>query len=170
MNLRKWVTLPRRFLFARGYQHLSFLGVRTLNNPAPLYSGRFGALYERHHKLDPHFSADQLRYRVYNVCMVAWQCRNIPGDFLSAGVSYGVAQHMVYDFVDVPRLGKTLHMIDPFTGTSPQGKRVIYNTDVNYIRRQYSADASIVIHQQVIPRCAASKRRRTAGLRLFQYR
>ena len=70
---------------------------------------------------------------------------------MSAGVSFGVSPRIVYDFVNVEVLGKTLHLIDPFDATTGSGIKPSYNTDPELVRRQYPDNARIKIHRQVIP-------------------
>jgi hypothetical protein len=142
-------------LAGRRYRPLEYQGVQTWHNTHPLHSGHFAELYEKYQPLDPYTSLNVTRYRLYNICMFAHLCRELPGDFLFAGVSYGVAPRVVYDFVKFDKLnGKVLHLIDPFTGRldgTTSEPYPYYNTDIEYVRRQYSADAPIKFHRNVIP-------------------
>jgi hypothetical protein len=131
-----------------------FGGLGTMANPAPLFEGRFGKVYAGCQPLDPLHSPEATRYEFYNVCVFADLCRNVPGDFLFGGISWGVAARAAYDFVDFGKLDKTFHLVDPFDATTSRTvsrKEQRYNTDPEYVRRQYPADARIAIHQQPIP-------------------
>lgn len=131
---------------------LEFRGHRWPANAKPLYSGRFADLIERYSSLDPHTPIHVKRYRLYNVCKFAELCRNVPGYFICAGVSYGVAPRMVYDFVDFQSTGKTLHLIDAFSGITETGQTAdFYNTDMGFVRSQYPANGTVQIHQGLIP-------------------
>lgn len=126
----------------------------TCVNSQPLLEGRFAEVYTKYHSLDPFTPAEVGRYRIYTVCYLAGLCRNVPGDFACAGVSYGLSARVMYDFTDFAALGKTLHLIDPFEGiVSNQTDRVSehYNRDPNYVLRQYPAGAPIALHRQRIP-------------------
>lgn len=87
--------------------------------------------------------------------MFAEFAKSIPGDFLSAGISYGVAPRVIYDFVEFERLGKTYHFIDPFSGVNnPSADGAYrYNTDFGFVRRQYPTNAPVQFHQELIPDC-----------------
>jgi hypothetical protein len=120
----------------------------------PLTEGKFNDLYSRYSTLDPFEVAGRWRYRIYNICFFAELCRALPGDFVCAGVSWGIAPRIVFDFVDFPSLGKTLHLIDPFEGIVSNDSRKVaprYNCDPDYVLRQYPAGAPIVLHRERIP-------------------
>jgi hypothetical protein len=126
----------------------------TCADAAPLLTGIFADLYNRYRTLDPFETSDRWRYRLYNVCMFAEACRGIPGDFVIAGVSWGVAPRIVYDYVDLSNLGKKLHLIDPFEGIVANDSTAVssrYNCDPDYVLRQYPADAPVVLHRERIP-------------------
>jgi hypothetical protein len=137
------------------WRKAEYQGVRTAHNARPLHVGRFAEAFERHYRLDPwHLDPNVLRYRVYNLCRLAELCRDVPGDFVVCGVSWGVAPRVIYDYLDFASLGKTFHFVDPFTGIdSMSGGGVVakYNADPDYVRRQYPADAPVRIHRVAIP-------------------
>lgn len=138
------------------YRTLMHSGIATRANTRPLHVGRFAELYERHGRLDPYVPINSIRYRLYNVCMVAHLCRSVPGDFIFAGVSFGVAPRLIYDFVDLPALDKSLHLIDTFEGVGTitggsKDTRSYYNTDIDYVRAQYPDHASVQFHRKLIP-------------------
>lgn len=126
----------------------------TCADAKPLIEGEFADLYSRYRSLDPFETSDRWRYRIYNVCFFAHLCRDIPGDFVCAGVSWGVAPRIVYDYVDFPSLNKTLHLIDPFEGIVSNDRDKIssrFNLDPNYVLRQYPHGAPIIHHPERIP-------------------
>jgi hypothetical protein len=60
----------------------------------------------------------------------------------------------LYDYVDLPNLGKKLHLIDPFEGIVANDSTAVssrYNCDPDYVLRQYPADAPVVLHRERIP-------------------
>ena len=128
--------------------------MRTCANTKPLLEGKFDELYSRYRTLDPYESSDRWRYRIYNVCYFADLCSRVPGDFVCAGVSWGVAPRIVFDFVNFANLGKTLHLIDPFEGIVANDSNKIakkYNCDPDYVLRQYPNGAPVVLHRERIP-------------------
>ncbi len=136
------------------YRSAAYHGVRTHHNARPLHVGRFAEIYERHQPLDPHIGIEVTRYRIYNACVFAQASAGVPGDFLSAGISYGVAPRVIYDFVNFETLGKTLHLVDPFIAAGDASAKrawTIYNTDPQYVRRQYPAAAHVLLHLELIP-------------------
>jgi hypothetical protein len=65
-----------------------------------------------------------------------------------------VSARVLYDFVEFEKLGKNFHLIDPFTAFNPndrRGRSDFYNTDPNYVRAQYPADAPVKICRDIIP-------------------
>lgn len=143
------------YLRARGLGQIhswrTFDYMATRADPRPLFEGRFAELYAKYSSLDPNLDPEQGRYVHYFSCFFAGLCRHIPGDFVCAGISYGVGAKMVFEFTDFQSLGKTLHLIDPFEGIAVGGIAGNYNRDPEYVRRQYPADAPIVIHRARIP-------------------
>lgn len=67
-----------------------FGNVITCSHSKPILEGQFAELYERYYKLDPFIPKEVWRYRLYNVAVFADFCRDIPGDFVCAGVSWGL--------------------------------------------------------------------------------
>ncbi len=136
------------------YRGLIYHGVWTSHNAKPLHVGRYAELYEKYQPLDPFTPINLTRYRLYNICMMARLCRNVPGDFLFVGISYGVGPRLLYDFLDFGKLDKTLHLLDPFTGIVDRSAKLtlgVYNTDPERVRAQYPPGAPIRIHCGVIP-------------------
>ena len=132
----------------------NYQGLTTPHNARPLHVGRFSEIYERFQPLDPFVALNVRRYRQYNLCYFANMCRDIPGDFAMFGISFGVAPRVVYDFVDFPRLSKTLHLVDPFMGINSferNEKQDHYNADPQYVLDQYPKDAPIKIYRAAIP-------------------
>jgi hypothetical protein len=132
-----------------------YQGVVTHHSMRWLHEGRFADIYDRYRTLNPQNSPNLTRLRQYCACMFADYAKGVKGDFLSAGISYGVAPRVIYDFVDFGRLGKTYHFIDPFTGVNnpSEGGTHQYNTDPDFVRKQYPVDAPIQIHRELIPDC-----------------
>lgn len=125
-----------------------------------MHSGRFEEAYEPHWRIDPWnepSNGDRTRMRVYNLCALAdIAVRRSPGDLLTCGVAWGVAQRVLYDFLALKSSGRTLHMVDPFLGVVSYENRTAvekYNASVDLVRGQYPADAAIRIHQAFIPDC-----------------
>jgi hypothetical protein len=128
-----------------------FRNMGTNVDTKPLFEGRFAEIHDRYCGLNP-FVSDSYRYPHYNFCFFANLCRNIPGDFVCAGVAFGATAKIVYEFVEFPTLGKTLHLIDPFDATANFGKvSANYNSDPDYVVRQYPPGSPIVLHRQRIP-------------------
>lgn len=133
---------------------LSYQGVVTQHNMRWLHEGRFAEIYNRHRHRNPFNTPNETRLRQYCACMFAEFAKGVPGDFLSASISYGVAPRVIYDFVEFERLGKTYHFIDPFLGiNNPDATISPYNTNFEFVRNQYSADAPIKVHCERIPDC-----------------
>jgi hypothetical protein len=134
------------------WQQFGFMG--TCANAEPLFEGKFAEIYDKYRSLDPFVARDATRYLNYNNCFFANLCRNVPGDFVCAGVSWGVAPRVIFDCIDFTKLGKTFHLVDPFQGAmSSASKRVSqnYNCDPDYVLQQYPLGAPVVIHRQPIP-------------------
>ena len=132
----------------------AFGNMGTSANAEPLLEGDFAEIYAKYQPLDPFVPLDVTRYSHYNNCFFAKLCRNIPGDFLCAGVSWGLAARIVYDFTDFAMLGKTLHLVDPFEGVVSKERMDVsarYNRDPDYVLRQYPAGAPVAIHRKRIP-------------------
>ena len=133
---------------------LSFGTISTCVDTAPLLKGKFAEVYSKYHSLEPHVPIDVTRYRHYNICYFANLCREVSGDFLCAGVSWGLAPRVVYDFTNFSTLGKKLHLVDPFEGIVSERPNDIsprYNRDPDYVLRQYPSGAPIELHRERIP-------------------
>lgn len=145
------------YMKARRRRHLSawheYGAMGTFADPALLYSGRFGELFQKFYNIDPLVPPESGRYQNYVWCFLASLCRDVPGDFLYAGLSFGLGAKLVYEFTDACA-GKTFHLVDPFDATisrSDQRASAVYNTSPDYVRRQYPADAKVVVHKTTIP-------------------
>ena len=137
----------------RPYRFADYQGVRTAFDARPLHAGRFAESYDRHWRLLPHFTPDVTRYRCYNVATLAMQCRNVAGDFVFAGISYGVSARVLYDFVEFEKLGKIFHLIQhPFTAFNPT---IVAAEAISIIRiptmRGHPANAPVKICRDIIP-------------------
>lgn len=149
-----WNALQR----ARGRAAISpwreFGHAATTANAMPILQGEFAGLYEKYQPLDPHVRKESWRYRLYNVASFARLCRSVPGDFVCAGVSWGIAPRIVFDYVDFLTLGKTMHFIDPFEGIVANDSAAvspIYNQDPDYVLRQYPPGSPVTLHKKRIP-------------------
>jgi hypothetical protein len=148
-----WSAYQRFRGLAQVHPWIEFKLMATSADTKPLFRGRFAEIHERYRGLNPHV-ADTYRYLHYNVCYFANLCRHVPGDFVCAGVSFGATARIVYDFVDFPSLGKTLHLIDPFEGiiaNDSQRVAASFNRDPDYVLRQYPPGSPIVLHRQRVP-------------------
>lgn len=126
----------------------------TTANTKPLYEGRFAELFAKYSRLDPFHEPEATRYSFYNACLFGHLCRWVGGDFLCGGISWGVAARLLYDFVEFDRLGKTLHLVDPFdarTANTSGGTTQLYNSDPDFVRRQYPEGAPVAIRCEPIP-------------------
>lgn len=132
----------------------SYQGVYTQHSMRWLHEGRFAEIHDQYRKFNPFNSPNETRLRQYFTCMFADFAKRAPGDFLSAGISFGVAPRVIYDFVDFKCLGKTYHFIDPFLAINyPGGGPNPYNTDFEFVRQQYPEDAPVVFHRELLPDC-----------------
>ena len=153
-----WITPPiiwEQYLRLRKLGHVfpwqTFRTMATAIDPKPLLVGRFADIHNKFCGLDP-FTGEAYRYMHYNLCYFANLCRNVPGDFVCAGVSFGASVKIVYEFVDFSNLGKTFHLIDPLEGKTDTGQiSPNYNRDPDYILKQYPEGAPIVLHREFIP-------------------
>ena len=133
---------------------ISYQGVYTQHNMRWLHDGRFAEIHDNYRELNPFNSVNESRLRQYLACMYAEFAKTVPGDFLSAGISFGVAPHVIYDFVNFENLNKKYHFIDPFLAVNyPGDSQNPYNTDSEFVRKQYSEDASVVFHLELLPDC-----------------
>jgi hypothetical protein len=156
----RWITPPivwdayvRFRKLGWAFPWFEFDRMATCSDPKPLLDGRFGKIHDRYRSLDP-FAGEAYRYRHYNICYFAGLCRSVPGDFVCAGVSFGATAKILYEYVDFPTLGKTLHLIDPIEGTvEKDSDRTTpnFNRDADYVMRQFSSDAPIILHRKYIP-------------------
>lgn len=148
-----WNVYQRARRHTESYPWRQFGSMLTCADAKPLLEGKFADLYAKYQPLNPVAPAEKDRYRHYNLCYFAERCRHIPGDFVCAGVSWGVGPRIIFDFVDFASLGKKFHLIDPFEGTiSSTGEHATgFNCDPDYVLRQYPPDAPIVLHRKPIP-------------------
>lgn len=159
-NLLKGITPPILWNVARSLRPAApslpdYQGCITHHSMRWLHEGRFAEIHDHFRALNPQNHPNLTRLRQYCACMFAEFAKGVPGDFLSAGISYGVAPRVIYDFVEFECLGKTYHFIDPLSGINNPSTNGIYeyNTDVEFVRRQYAANAPIQFHRELIPDC-----------------
>jgi hypothetical protein len=133
---------------------ISYQGVTTQHNMALMHSGKFGEIRDKYAKLNPAYEQNVTRLRHYYLCVFATIAKDCQGDFLTAGISYGIAPREIYDFVDFGKLDKSYHLIDPFAGVDENGDiSADYNRDPDLVRNQYPKDARIIMHLGYIPDC-----------------
>jgi hypothetical protein len=132
---------------------LDYQGVITPHNMEVLHRGHFAEAHDRYWRLDPHNDANNTRLRQYFAAWFAKRALGAGGDFLFAGVSYGVAPRVLYDYLNWQKQGRIMHLVDPFLGIFNRNgtKTEKYNTDPEFVRRQYPLGANVVIHQVLIP-------------------
>lgn len=132
----------------------SYQGVTTEHDTREMHEGAFGEAFARYAPLDPHIPPDATRLRIYLAAMFAERCAALPGDFVFGGISYGVAPRVIYELVAV-RADRAFHLIDPFTGSDGGTSRVrpTYNTDGEYVRRQYPERANVRLWRDYLPQC-----------------
>jgi len=117
-----------------------------------LHEGRYSEIHDRNVKVIHDQTENSFRLRAYFLCMLAAQAQRAEGDFVEIGISYGVANHIIYDFINFPELGKVCHYVDPFVGDDGYGSlKSNYNTDIEKVKAQYPKDAPIRFHEGFIP-------------------
>ena len=132
----------------------TYQGMTTDYDAAPLHIGRYGKAYDQYWSLDPNIPYNHVRYRYYNVAMAALLAKDVEGDYLCAGVAYGVAPRIFYDFAQLHRLEKSLHLVDPFNAiwdSKSTATRTYYHKDPSIVASQYPPEANVRIHRGVIP-------------------
>jgi len=135
-------------------QGQTYQGVTTDYDAGPLHGGRYGEAYDKYRSLDPNIPYNRLRYRYYNVAMASFLAREAEGDYLCAGVAYGVAPRILYDVAELHLLDKSLHLVDPFNAiwdSKSTATRAYYHEDPSIVARQYPAQAKVRIHRGLIP-------------------
>lgn len=139
-----WAALRR----TKDVSKSDYQGVQSIHDLSLLEAGAFGISFDNAATADTSASVEHVRLRVYNAAFLARLVSDVPGDFLFGGVSFGIAPRVLYDVA--PR--RHYHMVDPFIGVdSSGGTRSSYNTDPEAVIRQYPSDASITMHQVLIP-------------------
>jgi hypothetical protein len=135
-----------------------YQGVSTEHSTRNMHEGRFAAAFDRYFPLDPHHAGDVRRLRSYTACMFAEHCRSARGDYLFAGISYGVLPRVIFEFIgaatDSQPGGRVFHLIDPFTGVDETGSAYReYNTDAAVVTAQYPPGSPIRFWREFIPGC-----------------
>jgi len=144
--LWNWVRRKRRGEQVQ-YANRRYGPMQTDFSAVPLHVGRYAEIFERIALNDPNFDPELTRYRVYNICQAARWALAVRGDFLCAGVSFGIAPRVAFEFLDFAGTGKTYHLLDPFD-PAISGR---FNGDADLVRRQYPDDAKIIIHRAFAP-------------------
>src|SRR5262249_50730494 len=80
--------------------------------------------------------------RFHAVCPVRWSVcywYKAPANFVTSGISYGIAPRVMFDFLNWPTQGRVMHLVNAFWG--------IYDSqsfnDPHFVRRQYPATAAL---------------------------
>lgn len=133
-----------------------FQGMATQHSVEHLYAGRFAEMFDKHMPLDPTHDMHHIRLRVYNVSSFGELALNAPGDFVAAGISWGIAPRVLFDYARLAKNGRALHMVDAFTGIDNAKNQSVmpkYNTSKEYVARQYPPVGAVHIHTGLIPAC-----------------
>jgi hypothetical protein len=142
--------LRARSLKQRGRER-QFDNVRTESDPTPILYGRFAAIHDRYHSINPAYTTPT-RYRLqhYVACWFATVARKVPGDFVIAGASYGASAKVIYEYVDFPSRGKILHLVDPLEGNAHGVVSPNYNIDPDRVLRLFER-GFVKLHRQPAP-------------------
>jgi len=144
----------RRSSDSNSYHNINYQGVKTKHNMLKMHEGRFHDINQKYWNLDPNYDDNITRLRHYNLCLFSNYVKNLEGDFITAGISYGVAPRIIYDFVKFEKLNKVYHFIDPFLGIGNDGDvNKSYNKSKQYVLDQYPKSAPIKLHNELIPNC-----------------
>jgi hypothetical protein len=110
-------------------------GLTTRHETGDLYETEFDRIFRTACALDP-WADERLRLRVYYHCRFAQIALNAPGDFLFAGVSFGVAPKAVTLALGPALDNRTIYLADKWQGLRESGS--------NRTRDDYCADVSLV--------------------------
>lgn len=137
-----------RFLVGRAPAPPSYQGVSTLADLSALHEGRFSEVYDAAYRRDPDLRADGnlTRLRVYTTYLFAEIASRIPGDFVSVGISYGVAPKVLYELV-VKGTARKYHLVDPLQDVEGQG----YCSDPAFVVSQFEGDPMVHLHRAAAP-------------------
>lgn len=133
-----------------------YQGAAITNSTRYLHEGAFAQAFDRFWPLDPNYDGNLTRLRIYHVCAFARVALAAEGDFVTAGVSYGVAPRTMYELLDLPAASRTLWLIDPFVGAEAVGSVAVldkYNQSQETVARQYPEGAPVRFHAGFIPAC-----------------
>jgi len=136
---------------ARGKPPLrSYHGVTTPFDMSALHQGRFAAVFDAVYRNDPglRHDANLLRLRAYCAHMFAAIAMRAPGDFLEAGVSYGVIAKVLYELT-VKESGRTYHLVD-VDPRHTEAKRE-YCSDPAFVPALFRDDPAVRLHLVGIP-------------------
>jgi hypothetical protein len=136
------------------FRNIDYQGLRTRHSAEHLHVGRYAETYARWFHLNPYNEPNLTRYRLYNACILAQQCRDVIGDFLCIGVSFGVGPRMIFDYVDLASTEKTLHLVDPFDRSGSKGdraQRYYYNSDPEAVTKQFPPSSRLAVHRGFAP-------------------
>jgi hypothetical protein len=134
---------------ARGrLQVANYQGVTTPFNMAALHRGAFADTYDAAYPNDPAFRREPhiRRLRAYFAWMFAELASQVPGDYLAAGVSYGVMPKVISELT-LKKTTKTFHLIDALRDDEDCG----YCNEPASIAALFAGDPWVRLHVNVIP-------------------
>lgn len=124
----------------------SYQGVVTPFDMSALHTGRFADVFDAANRNDPTCSSDLLRLRAYLAYLFAEVARRVRGDYLAAGISFAVAEKVVYELT-LKGTARTFHLIDPFLDHRDTG----YCKDPAFVADLFGRDAAVRFHLAAIP-------------------
>jgi hypothetical protein len=87
-----------------------------------------------------------VRLRVYHTYLFAEIASRVRGDFVSAGISYGVTAKVLYELL-LKGTDRTYHLVDPFSGTEDPG----HCQDPAAVMARFAGDPLVRLHQAPAP-------------------
>lgn len=133
-----------------------YQGLTVRHSTRYLHDSEFAKIFDRFWSLDPNYDGNLTRLRIYHDCAFARSALQAEGDFATAGISYGVAPRVIFDFLDLVSAGRTLWLVDPFVGAEAVGSIPVldkYNTSQELVARQYPKAADVRFVTGFIPAC-----------------
>lgn len=125
-----------------------YQGVNTPFDMSALHHGRFASIYDAAYRNDPDLIGDGnlLRLRAYHAYLFAEIAMRARGDYLAAGVSYGVIPKVLYE-LSVRGTGRTFHLVDPLADHERAG----YCKDPALVLALFDGDPAVRLHLSAIP-------------------
>lgn len=125
-----------------------YQGVNTPFDMSALHHGRFASIYDAAYPNDPQLvgNGNVLRLRAYQAYLFAEIAMRARGDYLAAGVSYGVIPKVLYE-LSLRGSGRTFHLIDPLVDQ----ERVGYCNDPALVSKLLDGDPAVRLQLGAIP-------------------